>query len=473
MSKKSEVSFVEVVSIIGAILIFCGVLWNIADNWHNFPSFLKIAILAIGTSASLIIGTNLKQKDYEKTGRAIVLLGGLLYIASVFLIAQIFFTSSSLQGTAWLFLISLLGIVAISYLLQSKENIFASFITFLLWFTIQFFAFTEKYDDFSGGLLALGFLIIGITFYALALIHKNNNHEFASLYKLWSVFYFLAIAYILSFQSLISILWEETIHLDAFTYFILTLAVISLSSLIYAISTATAKGNITKKEIIGFLITVLAFTTLIAITAITTNSVGTCYEKNCYDFTTKEECTNNIKECVWHEDNYCSETECYKIQSESICNEKQNCKWNNENEFQLCEYNYKYEEKTDVCNVYNNNKESCKANENECNWNTYISNSRDLPFSAWAIWIIINIVFILFILTIIGYGQLQKNSHIINLGIGFFILDIFTRYIGFIIDFYDYTGLSLTFIIGGILLLIGSWMGTKWRAKLINEKKKK
>lgn len=491
MSKESGTSFIEIVSVIGAILIFLGVLWNIADNWHNFPSFLKIAILAISTSASLIIGTTLKQKDHEKTGRAIVLLAGLLYIASVFLIAQIFFHESTLQGTAWLFLISLIGVVTIAYLLQSKENMFAAFIIFLFWFTMQFFAFTELYNDFSAGLLSLGFLVIGILFYSLSLIHKNINHKFAGLYKIWSVFYFLSIAYILSFQSILPFLWEETIHLDAFTYFILTVALISLSLLIYGISVASNKGNITKKEIIGFLITILAFTTLIALTGITTSSVGTCSEKSCYDFNTEENCisSDHFNKCTWISEreefgvppirdaefeSYCSDINCYELTSKSSCNEIKNCKWNELSQGDMrapCEYEYKNRDTEGLCQQYDNDKATCKANSNQCNWSTSYRSSRDLPFSAWAMWITINIFFILFILAVIGYGQLEKNTSIINLGIGFFILDIFTRYIGFIIDFYDYTGLSLTFIIGGILLLLGSWMGTKWRAKLIHEKK--
>lgn len=481
MDKKGETSFVEVVSIIGTVLIFLGILWNIADNWHNFPSFLKITILAISTSASLIIGTKLKQNNHEKTGRAVVLLGGLLYIASVFLIAQIFFTNSSLQGTAWLFLISLIGVVAISYLLQSKEDMFASFITFLLWFIMQFSAIAERYNDFSVGLLSLGFLVIGILFYSLSLIHKSNKHSFASLYKIWSVFYFLSIAYIISFQGLMLFMWEETIHLDAFTYFIITLAFISLTTLLFATVQAISRKTISKKEVIGFLITVLVFTALIAITGVTTSKVGTCYEKNCYEFNVESDCTGSDyhEECAWDTDGeYCTNINCYEIKSEDLCNQKKSCEWNienegDDNEFATCQYQYKERTIEDKCREYSDNKELCKANDNKCSWNARLENSRDLPFSAWAVWIAINIFFILFILAMIGYGQIEKNTAIINMGIGFFVLDIFTRYIGFMIDFYDYTGLSAAFIIGGILLLVGSWMGTKWREKLIHESAKK
>ena len=67
----------------------------------------------------------------------------------------------------------------------------------------------------------------------------------------------------------------------------------------------------------------------------------------------------------------------------------------------------------------------------------------------------------------IGYGSWQRSSKIINLGIVFFALDIFTKYMGFVIGFRGYVGLSVIFIIGGIILLVGGWSIEKWRRKLI------
>ncbi len=49
----------------------------------------------------------------------------------------------------------------------------------------------------------------------------------------------------------------------------------------------------------------------------------------------------------------------------------------------------------------------------------------------------------------------------------FFALDIATRYIGFMIDFWGYTSLSILFISGGIILLVGGWLFEKWRRTLI------
>ena len=75
------------------------------------------------------------------------------------------------------------------------------------------------------------------------------------------------------------------------------------------------------------------------------------------------------------------------------------------------------------------------------------------------------------ILGIIGYGTWQKLTGIINLGIVFFSLDILTRYIGFSMDFWGYTSLSIIFIAGGVMLLIGGYFIEKWRRKLVSQVK--
>ncbi|MBW2976755.1 hypothetical protein KY347_04895 [Candidatus Woesearchaeota archaeon] len=91
----------------------------------------------------------------------------------------------------------------------------------------------------------------------------------------------------------------------------------------------------------------------------------------------------------------------------------------------------------------------------------------DISTKIWLFWIIDNIVFLGVILWIIFYGTWQKLPSAVNLGIFFFALDIITRYIGFIMDFWGYTSLSVIFITGGILLLFGGYFIEKFRRKLI------
>jgi hypothetical protein len=56
---------------------------------------------------------------------------------------------------------------------------------------------------------------------------------------------------------------------------------------------------------------------------------------------------------------------------------------------------------------------------------------------------------------------------VINLGVGFFALDVATRYVGFVIDYWGYASLSVVFILGGIVLLFGGWKLEQWRRRLV------
>lgn len=98
--------------------------------------------------------------------------------------------------------------------------------------------------------------------------------------------------------------------------------------------------------------------------------------------------------------------------------------------------------------------------------------NRQFSTAQWAVWIIANIVFITIILAIIGFGTWTNNPFMINLGIVFFALGIVTRYIGFVIRLRGYASLSVIFITGGIVLLVGGWGIEKWRRSLITKAKK-
>ena len=91
-NKKAMATFGTIVAVMGSVLIAVGIAWFLAKNWHQISSFLKIIILLTFTSAAYIAGVMLPTKGYAGTGKALLLLGGLLYTLSIFLIAQIFFT---------------------------------------------------------------------------------------------------------------------------------------------------------------------------------------------------------------------------------------------------------------------------------------------------------------------------------------------------------------------------------------------
>ena len=79
--------------------------------------------------------------------------------------------------------------------------------------------------------------------------------------------------------------------------------------------------------------------------------------------------------------------------------------------------------------------------------------------------------FIGFIILVLAYGQSVGSKAIINLGFLAFILEIISRYIGFMMQFSGYLMFSILAILGGIILIAGALLIPKWRRKIMKEAK--
>ncbi len=473
-------SFGTIVACIGAILIAVGVAWLIASNWHQIPSFLKILILVIATASAYTSGVLLKTHEYQKIGASLIVLGALLYTLSVFLIAQIFSTAVSLQGTAFLLLLAFLGVYLTSYIFDSSFSLVVALLEFVIWITIQYLAFYEHSllrGQLSVGGLALTYLVAGVLVYGLSLLHKSSEHKFSQLYEWWTVFYFLAFAYLLSFQSLLPALWPSGITLASGTLIFLSLLTL-LSVLVCAIGAVRAlhAEKLQGKELTAFIGLVVILVILITAASFISGALGTCSLKSCSSLSTKQACESASlpgQVCEW-QTNYCAQKGCYNYLNKDDCRQapaELKCDWINTtfNEYCQQEVNDQYTLSETLCGKYTNERTSCLARE-QCTWNAqyfYSSRGTNAPTSVWLLWIFANIIFLALILTVLGYGTWHKSTKIVNIGIVFFALDILTRYIGFIIDFGWYTSLAFVFISGGIVLIFGGWLLERWRRKLV------
>lgn len=353
----------------------------IAQNWHQMPAPVKIIILLGATSGAYIAGTMLRIRNYPGTAKALLALGALLYTLSIFLIAQIFSTSTSFQGQAWLWLIAWVGVFVLSYIFDSSITLVIALIEFVMWLSTQFLAFLSNnlYDLFDRGfylgILAFYFLAAGVLIYGLSLWHRSKNHKFARVYQWWTAFYFLCFAYILSFQILLPLLWpKQSVTPANLLIFLFFLAIVALAVLITGIIKSISNKTVENKEVMGVIGVVALLAILIGLTSFVSGQVPS---------------------------------------------------W----------------------------------------W--FFGSHEKVSTTLWGLWIAANIVLILIILAVIFYGTWLKLPKLINLGIFFFSLDIVTRYIGFIMDLWGYTSLSIIFITGGIILLGGGWFIEKWRRNMI------
>ena len=377
---KSELSFGSIVATIGAILVGLGVVWILALNWHTIPSGLKVVVLVISTAAAYGVGVLARIKDYHKIGHSFLLLGAILYTLSIFLIAQIFNVAVSAQVYAMLLLLSWIGILFTAYIFDSSLNLVFALIQFVYWVGLQYIAIFEErlFDIYQSGLgiLALIYLAIAILLYGLTQYHKSKNHEFFDVYRFWTAFYILLLTYILSFQTLLPVLWPQDFSLDPMgLVFLIVMFLIAIVVAMIGISMSVNKKTLKGKEVIAFVGTVVIYILLISVSSLVSgHNVGF---------------SNNISPLLL------------------------------------------------------------------------------------ILWLVNNIVFIFVILAVIGYGVNYKSSKIVNLAILFFVLDIFTRYIGFIIDLGGQIGFAVLSIIGGLILLFGGWAVEKWREKLVAKSKSK
>ena len=485
-------SFSTIIATIGVILIFVGVAWLLANNWHVIPSALKILILFSATIFAYYVGTYLQINNYNKLGHSMFVLGSLLYTLSIFLIAQIFSTSPTLQGTAHLMLLSWVGVIIASYTFKSLPSLTVGFIEFLIWISMQYFAF-EQFAAQSQpmGLLLFIYLFAGILFYGLNLFHTYKMPNFSMFYKWWCALYFLIFAYIITFQQTLPELWANNINYNYSSfYFMIILIIISLIIFVLGAMLVYDDKTYNRKElwlVIGFSI-ILIFIILISNTA--TKNYGICENKQCYDYKNQLNC-DDAEMCQW-KDNYCMQKFCGDNNLESCANKTEiqfeyynkryysyNC-YTNKNNFNnnnFCYLNYStkkiFEPANYInCTLWENNKDSCTTN-NQCAFRTqsysYYGSEIKPTIGIWILWIFSNVLFVILILSIIGLGTIYKSKSAINLGIIFFILDIITRYIGFMSDYWGYTSLSVFFITGGIILILGGYYIEKWRQTLIQK----
>ncbi|MBI2138235.1 DUF2157 domain-containing protein [Candidatus Woesearchaeota archaeon] len=291
---KKAATFGTIVAVFGTVLIALGFAWLIAQNWHQINKWVKIVILIAVTGASFFSGTFFRIRKHEGIGKSLHALGALFYTLTLFLIAQIFSFEASLQGTAWLLLMSWAGVGFTAYALNSSFNLAISLAEFLGWLVAQFLAFSERFEEFRPGVLAFALLFVAIILFGLYLFHKSKNHLFARAYQFWTAFYILAFTYVLSFQSLLPSMWPKgVLSAPSQIWFPSAFLLLSIIFGILGISSAIRKKVSQTKEIAGFGAIVAILAILIGSTSFTSDIVGKCYTKSCYNYGDEENCSRD------------------------------------------------------------------------------------------------------------------------------------------------------------------------------------
>ncbi len=89
--ENTQQKAINAIAIIGSILVGAGVLSFIAANWANMSETIKLVLLQTLMIFSYYGGWILKEKyNRPKTGQALMLLGAIIFGASIFLLGQYF-----------------------------------------------------------------------------------------------------------------------------------------------------------------------------------------------------------------------------------------------------------------------------------------------------------------------------------------------------------------------------------------------
>ena len=525
MVNKRGASFGTIVAVFGSILIALGFAWLIAQNWHQIPAPLKIIILLGATSVAYFAGTMLRTRDYSGISKALFILGGLLLTLSVFLIAQIYFTSSSPQGIAWLWMIAWVGVLLSAYILASPEMHWIVVAEFGIWVISQEVAFFGNRNYILSAL----FLVNGIAtaFTAISLFYQPAKTEkkfhgkgFIAVIVLFALWYFSR--YFFGFFMVPLVFSNKKIELSDTQKLFVGLAI---SQLVYWIALLFLKVSTAQ----GSAWTILA--TLVILAFISYNfASSSSLSASMIIFITWllvqyhafHEKSNNepslgilafyllscgiiiyglslLHRSGQHEFGkiYQHWTTIYFLVFAYILSFQVLLPyiWSKDAAYTTNSLIFLFFLALlalislivgIVASVKGSGAEvkeigfavscivllliligSTALVADEKTSSLFDGGYENVSLALWGVWIFSNVIFLILIIGIVGYGTWQKLPNVINLGIFFFSLDILTRYIGFIMDFWGYTSLALIFISGGIILLGGGFLIEKWRRNLV------
>lgn len=112
--RDNSSQFIRSLVLIGVLLIGAGVLSFIASNWPYLGKVAKFTIIVSAMLVSSFSGLYLSEKS-PRTGRALIILGTIIYGAGIFLVGQMFHFSSGFHNA---FLLWAVGILPLALLLK-------------------------------------------------------------------------------------------------------------------------------------------------------------------------------------------------------------------------------------------------------------------------------------------------------------------------------------------------------------------
>lgn len=196
-----------ILAVMGAVLVGLGVVGLVAVNWSEISDLAKLVMMVTCTAASYGAGWLLAYRmGYARVGIALILLGAILFGASIHLIAQSFNVDVNHPNlvTAWF-----LGVVPLAYVTRSKALLVLSIILLLsaLGFRAQGW-FEADFESSSVFILGLAtYISVAAALFAAGRLHARYD-EFRHFVRIFEICGFIIAGigvYVLSWITL----WRE------------------------------------------------------------------------------------------------------------------------------------------------------------------------------------------------------------------------------------------------------------------------
>lgn len=272
---ESGSRLVTALAVLGALLLGIGVILFFASNWQYIPKPVKVAMIfsAIVVSYSLGYYLAFERGNYPRAGRALILLGTILYGSGIWLIAQIFHIDSHYPNG---FLLWLLGIIPVVLVCGSVVVLIESALLLTVWTVVEqtgFVNYNLLFLPIAAVVMWLGYrlesrLAVGLTLPAVVvwttitgavsfydannpipvfflaavaglIIYvigslQNDIDRFAAMktpYQIVGLLTFFLFLYLLSFKEVIEVFGQEWSDLTYPTFFMVLLGLTVFSTL--------------------------------------------------------------------------------------------------------------------------------------------------------------------------------------------------------------------------------------------------
>ena len=264
--------FSGIIAIFGVVLVGLGVIGLVAVNWSEISGSTKLGLMVAFTAVSYVVGWWLAYRsEYPRTGIAIILLGAILFGASIHLVAQSFNVEVNHPNlvTAWF-----IGVVPLAYVSRSKAVLVLSVILVLsaLAFRSQGWWSADVGEEvFYFGIVA--YMIVAAALFSLGRLHARLTRlgHFGRVFEIWAFVIAGIATYILGFLFLWTELGFEDLSMPTIEYWLTTAAavVVSVVAIFLALRWRGSNGEISNRwrwEVSGVLVILgIAVLTLIGV----------------------------------------------------------------------------------------------------------------------------------------------------------------------------------------------------------------